>query len=162
MCAILDTNCFNKFKNPADEDMKPVRNWLKNKKGKIAYSNTNKFDREWEDGGMKDQMKELSRAGQLKRFCAKEVEKKENELANEQKEEIKSDDLHIIALAMIANVKVLIVQNLSDIPKEEENKKKRDSRGADPKLQADFKNLVGGKVYMTKSHSHLLKKDTCP
>ncbi len=28
MCAILDANTFNKFKDPADKDMEPVWNWL--------------------------------------------------------------------------------------------------------------------------------------
>ena len=158
MCAILDANCFSKFRDQDNEDMKPVQNWVDKKNGKIIYSDTEKFKSEWLKGGMKEQMRTLTQAGKLKYVPAQEVEKKADELIDK----IESDDPHIIALAMIAKVKVLIVQNLSDIPKEEENRKKRASRGADPKLQRDFKKLVGGNVYITKSHSHLLTKDTCP
>lgn len=62
---------------------------------------------------------------------------------DEIKDEIKSDDPHIIALALIAGVKVLVSK--------------------DNKLIADFKGHVSrGKVYKTKSHRHLLTKDTCP
>ena len=31
MCIILDVNRIGKFKNPTDEDMEPVRYWLKSK-----------------------------------------------------------------------------------------------------------------------------------
>ena len=31
MCVILDADAFSKFKDPKNEDMKPVWNWLQNK-----------------------------------------------------------------------------------------------------------------------------------
>lgn len=155
MCAILDANCFSKFRDQDDEDMKPVQNWVDNKNGKIIYTDTEKFKSEWLKGGMTEQMRALEQAGKLRRVPFQEVEKKADELRHK----IESDDPHIIALAMIAKVKVLIVQRLPDIPR---TGKRRNPRGADPKLQRDFKNLVGGNVYITKSHSHLLTRDTCP
>ena len=155
MCAILDANCFSKFRDQDNEDMKPVQNWVDKKNGKIIYSDTEKFKSEWLKGGMKEQMRTLTQAGKLKYVPAQEVEKKADELIDK----IESDDPHIIALAMIAKVKVLIVQRLPDTPR---TGKRRNSRGADPRLQEDFKKLVGGNVYITKSHSHLLTKDTCP
>ena len=155
MCAILDANCFSKFRDQDNEDMKPVQNWVDNKNGKIIYTDTEKFKSEWLKGGMKEQMRTLTQAGKLKYVPAQEVQKKADELIDK----IESDDPHIIALAMITKAKVLIVQRLPDTPR---IGKKRTPRGADPKLQRDFKNLVGGNVYITKSHSHLLTKDTCP
>ena len=155
MCVILDANMFGEFKNQDNEDMQPVWNWLDKKNGKIIYSDTEKFKSEWLKGGMKEQMRTLTQAGKLKYVPAQEVEKKADEL----RDKIKSDDPHIIALAMIEKVKVLIVQRLPDTPR---TGKRRNPRGADPKLQEDFKKLVGGNVYITKSHSHLLTKDTCP
>ena len=138
MCAILDANCFSKFRDPSDEDMKPVWKWLENKNGKIVYTNTKKFEDEWYKGGMDDIRDQLIRSGQLK-LVSQDIKDKEKEL----KDIIKSDDPHIIALALIAHVKVLI----SD----------------DNKLIQDFKDLVSqGKVYKTKGHRHLLTKDTCP
>ena len=100
----------------------------------------------------------LQRMGKFKLLPAEDVQAKADAL--EQTGELMSDDPHIIALAMIASVKVLAVQRLPGIP----SRGRRRPRGADPELQKDFKdrNFVGGKVYITKSHSHLLTRDTCP
>lgn len=142
MCAILDANTFNKFKDPADEDMQPVWNWLENKNGKLVYANIPKFEEEWERGGMIHIRNQLMRAGQL-RLVSEGVQRKANEL----KGEIRSDDEHIIALALIGGVKVLLSH-----------------REGDRDLITDFKNrdLIQGKVYTRKVHGHLLTKDTCP
>ena len=142
MCIVVDANMFGAFKDPANANMEPVWNWLRKKNGKIAYSNTQRFEEEWEKGGMTGLIKLLRQSGQLKEIPSQDVEAKENEL--NQTGAIRSDDPHIIALAIIANVKVLVSN--------------------DRRLHADFKNrnLVGGSVYQTKSHSRLLRKDTCP
>lgn len=142
MCVILDANTFGKFKNPADEDMAPVWKWLDNRNGKIVYANTEKFEDEWEKGGMSHLRDQMMRAGQLK-LVSEGVQEKSDELEGE----IASNDEHIVALAIIARVKVLISY-----------------REGDGNLFADFKNreLVGGRVYTRKAHTHLLKKDTCP
>lgn len=140
MCVILDANMFGEFKDQSNEDMQPVWNWLENKNGKIAYTNTKKFDEEWERGGVTDLIKILKQAEKLKEVPAPNVQEKENELRGQ----IESDDPHIIALAIVADVKVLISN--------------------DQDLHQDFKNrnLVGGKVYQNKKHARLLTKDTCP
>lgn len=142
MCAIIDANTFNKFRDPADEDMKPVWNWLENKNGKLVYANIPKFEEEWERGGMTHIRDQLMRAGQLK-LVSENVQEKANEL----KGEIRSDDEHIIALALIGGVRVLLSH-----------------REGDRDLITDFKNrdLIQGKVYTRKVHGHLLTKDTCP
>ena len=142
MCIVLDANMFGEFREPANENMEPVWNWLRKKNGKIAYSNTKKFEEEWERGGVTNLIKLLRQSGQLKEILPQGVEAKENEL--NRTGAIRSDDPHIIALAIIANVKVLVSN--------------------DKTLHEDFKNrnLVGGRVYQTKSHSRLLRKDMCP
>lgn len=138
MCAILDANTFSKFKDPSDEDMKPVWQWLENKRGKIIYANTKKFEEEWYRGGMDNIRDQLMRSGQLK-LVSQDIQEKESEL----NDIIRSDDPHIIALAVIGDVKILI----SD----------------DRRLIQDFKEHISqGKVYRTKSHKHLLRKDSCP
>lgn len=81
---------------------------------------------------------QLMRSGQLK-LVSQDIQEKESEL----NDTIRSDDPHIIALAVIGEVKVLISE--------------------DRKLIQDFKEHVSqGKVYKTKGHKHLLTKDTCP
>ncbi|MDE0089524.1 MAG: hypothetical protein OXU23_27665 [Candidatus Poribacteria bacterium] len=139
---ILDADAFSKFKDPENEDMKPVWNWIQNKNGKIAYSNTEKIEREWNQARMDEIRDELRKAGKIKLVPSHVTEQKENELIGK----IASNDEHIIALALIANVKVLI-------------------SGGDAKLIKDFKNraLVRGRVYLRKQHARdLLTKDTCP
>lgn len=140
MCVILDANCIGNYnKNPVDEDLKPVKQWIESKNGKIVYSDTDKFRNEWTAGGGYTLRRELQRRNKLKLVSAREVQQKENEV----KGVIKSDDPHIIALAQIAQVKVLVSN--------------------DNKLIKDFKEHVSqGKVYKTKRHKHLLTKDTCP
>ena len=155
MCIIMDANCLGKFNNTIDEDMEPIRNWLERKNGRIAYSNTEEFKREWESGGGYELRRELERRGKLKSVPAQDVLVKQNELTGL----IESNDAHIIALAILAEAKVLVVQRLPDTPTKG---KRRILRGADPDLQQDFKNLVGGNIYLSKGHSHLLTKDLCP
>ena len=142
MCVILDANTFGKFRNPNDEDMASVWRWLNNRNGKIVYSNTKKFEDEWERGGTSHLRDQMMRAGQLK-LVSEGVQEKADEL----KDEIASNDEHIIALAIVSGVKVLVSY-----------------REGDRDLFVDFKNrsLVRGKVYTRKSHAHMLTKDTCP
>ena len=176
MCLILDANSLTKFKN-RDEDMEPVWYWLRRKNGKIVYSDTEKFRSEWEhrsgielmrglleeDGlnpsslisiGWDQLMRQLQRRDKLRLVSAQDVQEKVDEL--ERAGILRSDDPHIIALAMIANVKVLVVERTYDDPRRPEG------QGRDSNLQEDFKTLLGGKVYQTKSHSRLLRNDTCP
>ena len=164
MCIILDANSFGKFNDKSDEDMKPLQEWVYGQNGKIVYSDTEKFRSEWSAGGgyrlmmellyqgsrpstrpgmgWQQAMMTLRKRGKFKLISAAVVEKKADEL--EQIGALSSQDFHIIALAIIAEVKVLVSN--------------------DRRLHEDFKNrnLVGGSVYQTKSHSRLLTRDTCP
>ncbi|MCE2413001.1 hypothetical protein J4G07_03260 [Candidatus Poribacteria bacterium] len=144
MCIIVDTNTFHKFKKPDDEDMEPVWTWLEKRDGKIAYSDIEKLEEEWDNGGMQNLRNRLRQRGKLKIASPRDVQEKANELKNE----IASNDEHIIALAIVSGVKVLVSY-----------------REGDSDLFTDFKNrqLVGGKVYTRKAHARrMLTKDTCP
>ena len=144
MCIIVDTNTFHKFKDPSNEDMEPVWTWLEKRDGKIAYADTEKLEAEWDKGGMQNLRNRLRRSGQLKVVSSEDVQEKADEL----KGRIASNDEHIIALALIAGVKVLVSY-----------------REGDRDLFDDFRdrNLVGGRVYTRKGHAQrMLRKDTCP
>ena len=142
MCIILDANRFGRFnkrdKGKQDKDMEPIWDWLDGEYGKIVYSDTKDFRREWFMGGMKKKMRTLNRTGKLKLVPVQEVLEKQNELEGQ----IKSNDLPTLALAIVARVKVLV----SD----------------DKALNAHFRSLIGGAVYQTEADSFLLQKDTCP
>ncbi|SMN12031.1 hypothetical protein SPBRAN_234 [uncultured Candidatus Thioglobus sp.] len=135
MCLILDANMYGLYVNK-HEDMCPARKWVE-AEGKIAYSPTEKFAKELHTGRMKDTFAEYRRSGKLKKIDKEEVEQKEKDLTG-----LKSDDPHIIALAIVGKVKLLV--------------------SADEDLHTDFKNIVGGKVYQNAQHKRLLKADTCP
>lgn len=149
MCVIVDTNTLGRLKDLDDEDMEPVRDWLNSKNGKIVYTNTGKFKTEWKKAGMERWSRERFRANQF-RLVTEGVQEKEDEI----RDRIKSDDEHIIALALVAKVKILVSYS----------NPYRGLKG-DMDLFDDFRdnNLVGGRVYTRKSHARrMLTRDTCP
>lgn len=140
MCIILDANLFTDYMKKTP-DMQPVRRWLEcargsRRRGKLAYSPTDKFRAEIQKHPFRTKLVELRRAGLLKEIPAAEVEEAEGDLPP-----LKSDDSHIVALAVAGKVSVLV------------------SRDQD--LHDDFKKLAGGKVYQKATHKHLLKPDLC-
>ncbi len=137
MCIVLDANLFGKFDDPHNEDMKPVHRWLNKQFGKVVYSDTPRLRTEWERGGSRV-LERLRQDGSLRLVNSAEVEKMESTLEGE----IQSDDGHIVALALVADVRVLVSN--------------------DRALHQDFKNIVRGSVYQTQSHARLLRRDTCP
>ena len=140
MCLILDTNLFSDYMNNT-QDMAPVRRWLEGtsgsrRKGKLAYSPTAKFKAEVNQHPFRNKLIKLSQAGIVKAVPVAKVEKVESELPP-----LKSDDPHIVALAIAGRVSVLVSK--------------------DQDLHQDFKKLVGGKVYQNATHRRLLTPDLC-
>ena len=141
MCIILDANCFHKYLDPDDKDMRPVRTWLKKENAKIAHSSTEKLKSELEHSSrMVNEFVELRRENKLKIISSEDVDNRENELSD-LKKEIKSNDLHILALALAGNVKVLV--------------------SLDENLGDDFKKFCSGKIYKYRDHEHLLNNCKC-
>ncbi len=139
MCIILDANLFSEYLQNTP-DMAPVRQWLegsKRRRGKLAYSPTAKFRAEVRRHPFRDKLVELRRAGLLKEIPTAKVAEEEDKLPD-----LKSDDPHVVALAVAGRVSVLV-------------SKDRD-------LHQDFKGVVkGGKVYQTAKHRRLLTPDLC-
>ena len=148
MCVIVDTSVLDKFINK-ENIFNPIWNWVENKRGKIVYTDTDKFKQEWELGSRtkKGKFWGLISTSKLKRVTAKKVLDKQREIDNNpQKYTLESNDQHIIALALVSRAKVLV----SD-------------KNGDKKLFEDFKRVVAqGKVYTRGDHDDLLKKDICP
>ena len=138
MCLILDTNMYGLFLTSDNEDMKPVRDWIDNRDGKIAHSPTGKMRDELNKyPRMRDRFEQYSRAGKLKTFPREDVEQEKNSSSL-----LQSDDPDIIALARVSGVRLLV--------------------SGDKNLHTDFKQIVGGSIYQTRQHKHLLKRDLCP
>ena len=51
MCIVLEASRFGKFQQAADENMKPVRDWVYRGNGKVAYAPIQDLKREWDKGG---------------------------------------------------------------------------------------------------------------
>lgn len=137
MCLILDANKFSDYVNPDNIDMEPVRRWMRSK-GKMVYSPTEKLKQELDrHEKMRQQFDRYRENNSLRQYPAQDVETVKNTLPV-----LQSDDPDIIALARVAGVKLLV--------------------SGDTDLHADFKSVVGGRVYQTRSHRALLRPDTCP
>lgn len=135
MCLILDTNKYSDFLDPTKKDMDPVRKWIKN--GKIAWSPTKKMQQELQNHRIRERFHQYRQAGKIKMVSEKEVEKAKKNLSA-----LHSDDPDIIALAIVAKIKLLV--------------------SGDINLHKDFKEIIGGKIYQYEKHSNLLRSDICP
>lgn len=140
MCLILDTNKYGLFLDPNNEDMKPVRDWMNTKNGKMIYSAIGKIKKEVKKSPrMRARLfDEYRRAGKLKVFLAETVAEEKAKLP-----EHKSDDPDILALARVSKVTLLVTE--------------------DKDLQDDFERIIpGGNIYKTKDDADFLNKDLCP
>ena len=138
MCLILDTNKYGDFLEPKNQDMGPVRNWMRTRNGKIAYSPTENMEKELSrHNKMREQFERYRETDKLRLVPPNEVEQAMNSLPD-----LRSDDPDIIALAQVSGVKLLV--------------------SGDVNLHTDFKRIVGGKIYQTQAHKRLLRNDLCP
>ena len=138
MCLILDADMYGLFLDPDNKDMKPVKDWVGKKNGKIVYSPVGKMKIELEKSpNVRIQFEQYRRAGKFKTFPTEAVEQRKKSLPK-----LRSNDPDVIALAQVSGVSLLVSN--------------------DKKLHTDFKTLVGGMVYKTKTPRHLLRKDLCP
>ena len=138
MCMILDNNTYGDFfKNKPD--MQPIHDWL-DKTGKLVYSNHIKF-KELSPKYIENLQKYKSK-GKAELISSEKV-KEGIEKIKKSEEKIQSDDIHILGLAKIKNIKLLCSK--------------------DKNLHKDFKNkkIIGGSIYQNKGHEDLLTKDTC-
>ena len=143
---IVDTNLLSMFNREDNKDIKPVINWLKNKKGKIVYTRYGKYPKELDKVGEdKNFIKRLylkeNRSGRfnnIRLIEEEQIKRAEREL---QGKKIASNDRHILVLARAANTKLLMT--------------------GDGQLKDDFKHIIRGNIYKDSSHAHLLTPDTC-
>ena len=141
MCIIIDANKCNELAN-GDSDLQPIIEWIASGKGNIVFANTDRFQTEFRGCSVdfKTLWRTYDQAGQVNHMNSIDVEKEMKTLKN-----LKSNDDHIIALALVSGAKILV--------------------SGDKNLHEDFKNKengVGGKVYQYKKQKHLLTQNPCP
>ena len=143
MCIIIDTNLYGEF---GKDYMKPLRQWIEKRGGKIVYSLAGDIGRELSNNKkMRRRLEDYRRIGKTKFVSKKEVEKEKKVVDGLN---LQSNDPYIIALARVSNTRLLTSE--------------------DAALHKDFKNeeiIKDGKIYKARGHKskkHLLSRDTCP
>ena len=119
--------------------MKPVRDWMSTKNGKIAYSSIGNIKKELRRTRRMDtKFKEYRRAGKIINYPRQTVAEEKAKLPI-----YKSDDPDVLALALASKVTLLVAN--------------------DKDLQDDFERIIpGGKIYRTKNDAEFLRRDLCP
>lgn len=141
MCVIVDANVAGDvFATPCSADFQPLINWIESKDGKIVYGGKLATELYFSSERVKRRIMELNRRGTALYFSDSSLAAELQRL--EQTKLCRSNDVHILALALATKVRLLC------------------SRDKD--LQADFKNPQilndpRGHVYQNASHRHLLK-----
>jgi len=141
MCIIVDANMLGEFVNHND-DMKPIYTWLDGDGGKMVFAivGGDQERKSYKIFVESDLGRAYYEAGKINLLDPREVEV---EIARIRQEHatLKSNDIHIIALARLGKAEVLV--------------------SADRALHADFKTIIGGSIYKDRTHRHLLTSNLC-
>lgn len=142
MCLIVDANVASLVFVTPDRDFKPVHDALKAKRAVAIYGG--KLTEEYLKIGLREILKRLDQMGSV-RLLGKEQLTALNQKAFEisQLDHCKSNDCHILALAVVAKVRLLCSKDIN--------------------LTTDFTNskIISrpkGKVYKSIKHKHLIDK----
>ena len=136
MCLILDTCKYRDYLSDK-VDMKPVKTWHRKHGNKFVYSPTKVMSDELRrTKKMHRNFKHWIRYGKVKQIDKQKVEKRMCQLEKRTVELLKSNDIDIIALALVSKVKLLV--------------------SGDKKLKEDFSHIVGGNTYEKKEEEYLL------
>lgn len=140
MCIIVDANAAHEMaSSPVHVDGRPVLRWLVSRRGKLALGG--RLSVELERTPLRGLLVELARFGGTQVYRAETLKWAETQLRNE--DLCKSNDLHVIALAIVSGARLLYSR--------------------DRRLQADFRssrvvNNPRGHVYSSADHEHLLRE----
>jgi hypothetical protein len=140
MCLILDANCLHKVFPDVDAEFIPIYEALMSGNAKLVLGGT-KLKNEYALLSKAWRMVvALDKAGRMKKVNDSLVDTKEAELNASGL--LKSDDPHVMALAMVSGVRLLCSH--------------------DQNLHTDFTNPTllhpRGSVYQNSSHKHLIRK----
>ena len=144
MCIIVDANRLGKLlTEPPDEDAAPIRRWLQRPGGTLIYSTSGKFAEEI-GAKARRQLASYRRAGKALLIPASRFAEEERRL--QQSGRMKSDDPHVLALALASGARLLYT--------------------GDKRLVADFTDakLISkprGRVYSSRANASLLTPTVC-
>lgn len=140
---IIDANQWGDFRKKAAR-MTPVHEWLNKGKGRLLYSNYGKFKKEigYEQREYLQSFKEKGRAKFISEQNVKTAVNKIKHKVHKIKHEPKSNDIHILGLALAGKARLLCSK--------------------DEALRQDFKNIIKGKIYQNHKHKKLLDENPCP
>ncbi len=143
MCIIIDANRLGAFlEKPPGDDMAPVHKWLREQGGQLVYASSGKFADEITPKA-RHRLAEYKIAGAARLVKAEDITA---ELQKIDKKRLRSNDAHIIALALASGARLLC----SD----------------DGKLRDDFRDGSilkdpRGRIYSGARNKNLLTPETC-
>lgn len=138
MCMIIDANAAHEIASaPVHQDARPVLRWLTSKRGALALGG--KLTDELYRTPFRRLLVEFTRSGVAKTYRNQHLSEMEDQVGKSKP--CISDDLHIIALALVSGARILYSR--------------------DEKLHVDFRspaviNNPRGHVYSSVNHTHLL------
>lgn len=142
MCIIVDANTCHKFANGQNNEAAPIIDWLKNRRGQLVYGG--KLRREVLKTSFRRVYLQMKSAGWLHEEDDTTIDLEENRIEDEC--DIKSDDAHVLALAIVSGARVLFTR--------------------DHALACDFKNrsllpAPRGRIYSGERNAAMLKTYRC-
>jgi hypothetical protein len=147
MCLIIDANVAHELCGSVSERARPLVEWLLSGKGVVVVGG--KLSKELsKNQELVSFFTTLSRSGRLLVINSERIENSTPDSVGKSDNHIKSNDSHVIGLAMASGARLLFSE--------------------DAKLQQDFKNKkvisgTKGKVYSKTTHAHLLTESKlCP
>ncbi|MBF2755744.1 MAG: hypothetical protein ISN29_10885 [Gammaproteobacteria bacterium AqS3] len=144
MCLIIDANMFDGYIKQKDANMQQLKFWVENKSRRVAYSNAGKMKQELaRNPEMMEMLFAYRESEKAELFSEEEIKRQEETL---QEYGLKSDDEHILALALASGARLLVSE--------------------DRALGVDFKaHPIRGKVYKNQNRQRredLLRECRCP
>ncbi len=143
MCVIVDTNMLSAFFDRYNEDAAPLMKWVLGG-GAIVFSTDGRYARELIKANRMESFRSLSQRFNAHAYRGSEMSEHLDML--EKDTLCRSDDKHILALALASGARVLYTD--------------------DGALQQDFTNTAiingpKGKIYTRRSHASMLYKNPC-
>ncbi len=143
MCVIVDANKLSAFFDPSNKDAAPLMKWVLGG-GAIVFSTDGRYACELHKANRMDVFRMLRQRYNAHQF--RESEMSEHLDMLEKDKRCRSDDKHILALAIVSGARVLYTE--------------------DGALQQDFKNTdiinrPKGRIYSHRSHAKMLYSNPC-
>ena len=142
MCLVLDTNCFNSFFDPDNEEFSPALAWLVGGKGKLVIGGTTYGEELSKAHKYRKMFVNLEKMGKVVSLNLADVDNEEEKVLQIKDENKDFDDPHLVAIIRVSKCKIICTND------------KRAHKFL--KDKAFYKGCTKPKIYQKKQHKNLL------